>query len=51
MLLVSHYYPGKTFDYKAEAVKVDMKGWKYTKPMSIVLVSITILIYILLGRQ
>ncbi len=51
MLVVSHYYPGKTFEYKAEAVKIDMKAWKYTRHMSIALTSITILIYILLGRQ
>jgi len=50
MLVVSHYFPGKIFEYKAEALKIDMKGWKYTRPMSIALVIITILIYILLGR-
>lgn len=50
MLVVSHYYPGKIYEYKAEALKIDMQGWKYTRPMSIVLVIITIMIYILLGR-
>jgi SSS family solute:Na+ symporter len=50
MLVVSHYYPGKVFDYRAEAVKIDMKGWKYTRHLSIVLVVITLMIYIMLGR-
>ena len=50
MLVVSHFYPGKTFDYRSEAPLIDMKGWRYTRPMSIALVAITILIYILLGR-
>ena len=50
MLVVSHFYPGKTFDYRSEAPQIDMKGWRYTRPMSIALVAITILIYILLGR-
>ena len=50
MLVVSHFYPGKTFDYRSEAPLIDMKGWRYTRPMSIALVTITILIYILLGR-
>ncbi len=50
MLVVSHYYPGKVFDYRAEASFIDMKGWKYTRPLSIALVFITIMIYILLGR-
>ena len=50
MLIVSHYYPGKTYDYRTEAVKIDMKSWRYTRHLSIVLVTITILIYIALGR-
>ena len=50
MLVVSHFYPGKVYDYRTEAVKIDMKSWRYTRHFSIVLVVITILIYILLGR-
>ncbi len=50
MLVVSHYYPGKTFDYRSEAPLIDMKGWRYTRHLSVALVTITILIYILLGR-
>lgn len=50
MLIVSHYYPGKTYDFGAETKKIDMKGWKYTPHLSIALVVITIFIYIMLGR-
>ena len=50
MLVVSHFYPGKTFDYRSEAPLIDMKGWRYTRHLSVVLVIITLAIYILLGR-
>ena len=50
MYVVSYFYPGKTFDYRTEVAKIDMKGWRFTAPMSVALVVITILIYILLGR-
>jgi len=50
MYVVSYYYPGKVYDYKSEMPKIEMKGWKYTKVFSAVLVFITIMIYILLGR-
>ncbi len=50
MWVVSHFYPGKIFDYKAKATKIDMHGWRYTRPMSIILVTVTILIYILLSQ-
>jgi len=49
MILVSHFYPTEDgFDLKDIKV-VDMQSWKYAKPMSIVLVTITLTIYILLG--
>jgi solute:Na+ symporter, SSS family len=51
MFTVSYFYPRKTFNDKADALKVDMQGWKYVYHMSAVLVFVTILIYILLGRQ
>jgi uncharacterized sodium:solute symporter family permease YidK len=35
---------------RTDTVKIDMKSWKYTRPFSITLVIITILIYIALGR-
>jgi len=50
MLVVSHYYPGKIYEYRAEVLKIEMKDWKYTPHLSIALVIITLLIYILLGR-
>ncbi|MBT3385607.1 MAG: solute:sodium symporter family transporter [Prolixibacteraceae bacterium] len=51
MFAVSYYYPRKTFTDKADAIKIDMKSWKYAKHLSIALVIITILIYILLGQN
>lgn len=51
MFVVSHYYPRKTFTDKAEALKVDMKSWKYAYHLSAALVIITIGIYIILGHQ
>jgi len=51
MFIVSHYYPGKIYDYRTEVAKIEMKGWKYTPYLSVVLVVITIMIYILLGHN
>jgi solute:Na+ symporter, SSS family len=51
MFAVSHYYPRKTFEDKADALKVDMEGWKYAWHLSAVLVVVTIMIYIILGHQ
>ena len=51
MFAVSHYYPRKKFEDKADALKVDMKSWKYANHLSAVLVIVTILIYIVLGHQ
>lgn len=50
MYIVSYFYPGKVFDYRTDAPKMEMKSWKYTPHMAVVLVSVTVLIYILLGR-
>jgi len=51
MFGVSYFYPAdKT--YKEEDLHIlDMKAWKYTKPMAIALCAITILIYVLLGNS
>jgi SSS family solute:Na+ symporter len=49
MFTVSHFFPRKTFADKGEALKIDMKSWKYAKHLSLVLVIVTILIYIALG--
>ncbi|MFN2440550.1 MAG: solute:sodium symporter family transporter [Chitinophagaceae bacterium] len=51
MYAVSYFYPRKN-DYRITDVgAVDLTPWRYTKPMSILLCGITILIYILLGRN
>lgn len=49
MFTVSHFYPRMSFEGTAEALKIEMKSWRYTKHFSIALVFITILIYILLS--
>ncbi|WP_299666634.1 solute:sodium symporter family transporter [uncultured Polaribacter sp.] len=51
MFGVSHFYPSDK-DFKQEDLHiVDLKEWKYTKHMSIFLCLITIVIYILLGKN
>ncbi|MCA1758701.1 MAG: hypothetical protein LC658_02935, partial [Bacteroidales bacterium] len=50
MFVVSHFYPRTTFNDKADALKVDMHGWKYAYHLSAVLVVVTIVIYIVLGN-
>lgn len=50
MLLVSHFYPGKTYDFSTDIPKVNMQGWRYTPHLSSALVVVTVLIYIMLGR-
>jgi SSS family solute:Na+ symporter len=48
---VSHFFP-RTNMYEITDVKaVDLTVWKYTKPVSISLCAITIIIYILLGNN
>jgi SSS family solute:Na+ symporter len=51
MFVVSYFYPRTTFNDKADALKVDMHGWKYAYHLSAVLVIVTITIYIVLGHQ
>ena len=51
MFVISHFYPRTAFNDKADALKVDMHGWKYAYHLSAVLVFITVMIYILLGHQ
>ena len=51
MFGVSYFYPADA-DYKEEDLHVvELKTWKYTKPMAIFLCVVTILIYILLGSN
>lgn len=49
MFTVSHFYPRISFEGTAEALKIEMKSWRYTKHFSIALVFITILIYVILS--
>jgi len=51
MYAVSHFYPRKNMYEVTDVGAVNLVSWKYTKPMSIALCAITILIYILLGNN
>ncbi len=51
MFAVSHFYPANT-EFKPEDLHiVDMKSWKHTNAMAVILCVITILIYIALGTN
>ncbi len=51
MYAVSYFFTRKN-DYKITDVgAVDLTPWRYTKPLSIALCTITVLVYILLGRN
>lgn len=51
MFAVSYFYPANT-EFKNEDLHIiEMKSWKYTKPMAITLCVVTILIYVLLGNN
>lgn len=51
MFVVSYFYPNDK-EFKNEDLHIlDLKEWKYTKLMSIILCVITILIYVLLGSS
>jgi SSS family solute:Na+ symporter len=51
MYTVSHFYPRKNMYEVTDVGAVDLSNWKYTKPVSIALCGITLLIYILLGNN
>jgi SSS family solute:Na+ symporter len=50
MFTVSYFYPRKNFGIRTAAINMEMVQWKYAKHLSVVLVVITLLIYVLLGR-
>ena len=51
MFVVSYFYPA-TKTYQEEDLHIlDMKAWKYTKPMAIALCVVTVIIYVLLGSR
>lgn len=51
MHVVSYYFPRKNMYEVTDVGAVDLTTWKYTKPVSIALCAITLLIYILLGNN
>lgn len=51
MYTVSYFYPRRNFGIRTAPVKMEMIQWKYAKHLSVILVVVTILIYILLGRR
>ncbi len=51
MFAVSYFYPRKNFGIRTAPSKMEMVQWKYAKHLSAVLVTVTILIYILLGTS
>ena len=51
MYTVSYFYPRKNMYEVTDVGAVKLVSWKYTKPMSIALCTITILIYVLLGNS
>lgn len=50
MYAISHFFPRKNMYEVTDVGAVNLTVWKYTKPLSIALCSITLLIYILLGN-
>ena len=50
MLAVSEFFPRRNAYEITDVGAVDLKGWKYTRPVSIALCATTMLIYILLGN-
>ena len=51
MYAVSYFSPRKNMYEVTDVGAVNLVSWKYTKPMSIALCAVTILIYILLGNS
>ncbi|EPR66248.1 solute:sodium symporter family transporter [Cyclobacterium qasimii] len=49
MFAVSHYFPGKPNTFVKKPPVLEMKPWRYAKPVSLGLCIVTILIYIWLG--
>ena len=49
MFGVSYFYPQSQIEWESQPSLMDLKTWRYTKPFSISLCVITVLIYVLLG--
>lgn len=50
MFIISYFYPPDKYFEPEDLHIIDMKSWKYTKPMAITLCVITLMIYVLLGN-
>jgi SSS family solute:Na+ symporter len=51
MYAVSYFYPRKNFSIRSAPAKMEMVYWKHAKLLSAILVVVTLLIYILLGKR
>jgi len=51
MFGVSYFYPSDGTYQEEDLHILDMKAWRYTKPMAIALCAVTIMIYVLLGNS
>lgn len=51
MFLVSYFYPNHKPTIEEGEDYVEMKQWKYTKPMAIMLCVVTVVIYVILGTN
>lgn len=51
MFIVSYFYPNRQPFKEEDHDYVEMKEWKYTRPMAIILCIITVVIYVLLGTN
>lgn len=51
MYSVSYFFPKKNLYEVTDVGAVNLTTWKYTKPMSIALCVVTVLIYVLLGKS
>ena len=51
MYVVSYYFPRKNLYEITDVKAVDLTQWKFTKPLSIALCTITVLIYVMLGHN
>jgi SSS family solute:Na+ symporter len=51
MYAISYFFPRKNMYEVTDVGVVDLNTWKYTKPLSITLCVVTILIYVLLGMN
>ena len=51
MFSVSYWFPRKQIIEEKTYEVVDMHGWKYAPVLSVILVIVTVMIYVLLGKR